>query len=106
VEAMKKIVEAERQASSLVTEARVYKTMLINKTKKRAEEQAASLLLNADVRCKNYEEETTAKIAAMKEEFSVSLKKIEEDINKQVSTKKAKLIEQLIVEVKTSDRSS
>jgi conjugal transfer/entry exclusion protein len=34
VEAMKKIVEVERQANSLVTEARVYKTMLLNQTKK------------------------------------------------------------------------
>ena len=105
MEAMKKIIEAERQAASLVTEALVYKTMLINQTKKRAEEEAASLIYEAEALGKKQEAEANAKIAEIKEKLANDLKEIEENIKKKTARKKDHLISQLIQEVTSSDRS-
>ena len=105
MEAMKKIIVAERQAASLVTEALVYKTMLINQTKKRAEEEAASLINEAEALGKKQEAEANAKIAEIKEKLANDLREIEENIKKKTARKKDHLISQLIQEVTSSDRS-
>ena len=102
---MKKIIEAERQAASLVTEALVYKKMLMNETKKRAEEEAASLINEAEALGKKQEAEANAKIAEIKEKLANDLKEIEENIKKKTARKKDHLISQLIQEVTSSDRS-
>ncbi len=105
MEAMKKIVEVERQANSLVTEARVYKTMLLNQTKKRAEEEASNVLAKAEAAAAQRKEETDLKTAEISEKLTSDLKQMAHDIEKQVADKKTKLIEQLIKEVSDSDRS-
>lgn len=102
---MKKILEAERQAASLVTEARVYKIMLINQTKKKAEEEASALLIQAESTVAKYEEEANIQTFEIKEINSRKIKAVEQEIERQIATKKTPLIEQLIKEVSGSDRS-
>jgi vacuolar-type H+-ATPase subunit H len=104
VEAIKKIIEAERQASSQVTEARVYKTMLLNQTKKKAEEQAKKLLADAETIRKQNEQEILKEITNIDNVLADELKEIEVKMNKQVASKKAQLVKHLIAEVKQSDR--
>jgi len=104
VEAMKKIIEAERQASSLVTEARVYKTMLLNQTKKKAQDQAILILAEAEKIRKQNEEETVIEIAKADAALLNALNENERNIQKQVAGKKEKIVKQLIVEVNKSDR--
>jgi len=104
VEAMKKIIEAERQASSLVTEARVYKTMLLNQTKKKAQDQAILILAEAEKIRKQNEEETAIEIAKADAALLNALNENERNIQKQVAGKKEKIVKQLIVEVNKSDR--
>ncbi len=101
---MKKIIEAERQASSQVTEARVYKTMLLNQTKKKAEEQAKNLLADAEAIRKQNEQEIINELANIDNVLASELKDIEVKMNKQVASKKAQMVKQLITEVKQSDR--
>lgn len=105
MEAMKKIIEAERQASSLVTEARVYKTMLLNQTKKKAQDQAILILAEAEKIRKQNEEETAIEIAKADAALLNALNENERNIQKQVAGKKEKIVKQLIVEVNKSDRS-
>lgn len=104
MEAMKKIIEAERQASSLVTEARVYKTMLLNQTKKKAQDQAILILAEAEKIRKQNEEETAIEIAKADTALLNALNENERNIQKQVAGKKEKIVKQLIVEVNKSDR--
>lgn len=104
MEAMKKIIEAERQASSLVTEARVYKTMLLNQTKKKAQDQAILILAEAEKIRKQNEEETAIEIAKADAALLNALNENERNIQKQVAGKKEKIVKQLIVEVNKSDR--
>ena len=104
MEAMKKIIEAERQASSLVTEARVYKTMLLNQTKKKAQDQAILILAEAEKIRKQNEEETVIEIAKADAALLNALNENERNIQKQVAGKKEKIVKQLIVEVNKSDR--
>lgn len=104
MEAMKKIIEAERQASSLVTEARVYKTMLLNQTKKKAQDQAILILAEAEKIRKQNEEETAIEIAKADATLLNALNENERNIQKQVAGKKEKIVKQLIVEVNKSDR--
>ena len=101
---MKKIIEAERQASSQVTEARVYKTMLLNQTKKKAEEQAKNLLADAEAIRKQNEQEIINELANIDNVLASELKDIEVKMNKQVASKKNLMVQQLITEVKQSDR--
>lgn len=105
MEAMKKIMEAERQASSLVTEARVYKTMLLNQARKKGEDQAKSLLLDAENIRKKHEQETQEQIEKTKQEFAKNIDNISNELQNQVAGKKNKLVNQLINEVMVSDRS-
>jgi len=105
VEAMKKIMQAEQQASSLVTEARVYKTMLLNQARKKGEDRAKSLLLEAENIRKKHEEETQEIITNSKQEFAKNIDNIANELKNQVAGKKNKLVNQLINEVMVSDRS-
>lgn len=104
MDAMKKIIEAERQATSLVTEARVYKTMLHNQTKKKAQDQATVILADAEKIRKQNEEEMTAEIAKIDAALSLALKENEKGIQKHIAGKKEAIIKQLIAEVNKSDR--
>jgi small nuclear ribonucleoprotein (snRNP)-like protein len=104
MEAMKKIIEAEHQASMQVTEARAYKTMLLNQTKKKAEEQAQKALAEAESVRKQNEQEMAAELIKIDEELNIFLEATAQKINQQVSSKKEQLIKELIVEVQKSDR--
>lgn len=104
MEAMKKIIEAERQATSLVTEARVYKTMLLNQTKKKAQDQAAVILIDAEKIRKQNEQEMNDEIAKIDDALLLALKENEKNIQKHIAGKKEVIVEQLIAEVNKSDR--
>ncbi|MFA5421676.1 MAG: hypothetical protein WC344_02615 [Bacilli bacterium] len=104
MEAMKKIIEAERQASSLVTEARVYKTMLLNQTRKKAEEQAQFLLSEAERISRTNEEAAAQDIKKIADGFSSQLKALEDEMKRKVADKKIAMVKDLITEVKHSDR--
>ena len=103
VEAMKKIMEAERQASSLVTEARVYKTMLLNQARRKGEDKAKSLLLDAENIRKKHEQETQEQIAKTKQQFAKKIEEIANELQNQVADKKSQLVNQLVNEVMVSD---
>ena len=104
MEAMKKIMEAERQASSLVTEARVYKTMLLNQARRKGEDKAKSLLLDAENIRKKHEQETQEQIAKTKQQFAKKIEEIANELQNQVADKKSQLVNQLVNEVMVSDR--
>lgn len=105
MEAMKKIFEAEQLATSLVSEARAYKIELIKQANKNAEEEASAVLSKAESTAAKYEEETNIQTFEIREIMSREIKAIEQQIERQIATKKTPLIKQLIKEVSGSDRS-
>jgi len=100
---MDKIMAAERRASEMVTEARVFKVMLLNQTRKHAEEKAQTMLSEAEAFRRRSEGETKRGIATIESQFSASIQSLRDEVATEAEPKRQDIIEQLIDEVNASD---